>query len=296
MDVLVNSNYDENPDELMSFLSLLFQVLNEYNNKNYGEVIRILRSVRKSLPYGKSISVFDRSLLKIELHEDKIKLKEKLDFFVKVLESSDLLGTVLQKLVENKIISSDFYNFIFLYEKNGEFLYTDLFCYSVELFKLIDEYNRNPMVSTQHGVKGEEHKKILFVSENSNTPGIKIYEFLNLFTSFYAQNIAFNFDDFQAFYYNFNRDVLLLEEKIGQKLRNIKVSDTLSFQEKTATKDMKIIFNNNLVRSTLTAYKLFYVGCSRAEEELVVLIDENQIENMQEFKSCFKQIGFQINC
>ncbi|MEI4393043.1 hypothetical protein V9102_05205 [Streptococcus anginosus] len=61
-------------------------------------------------------------------------------------------------------------------------------------------------------------------------------------------------------------------------------------------KDMKIIFNNNLVRSTLTAYKLFYVGCSRAEEELVVLIDENQIENMQEFKSCFKQIGFQINC
>lgn len=59
---------------------------------------------------------------------------------------------------------------------------------------------------------------------------------------------------------------------------------------------MKIIFNNNLVRSTLTAYKLFYVGCSRAEEELVVLIDENQIENMQEFKSCFKQIGFQINC
>lgn len=309
----------------MSFLSLLFQVLNEYNNKNYGEVIRILRSVRKSLPYGKSISVFDRSLLKIELHEDKIKLKEKLDFFVKVLESSDLLGTVLQKLVENKIISSDFYNFIFLYEKNGEFLYTDLFCYSVELFKLIDEYNRNPMVSTQHGVKGEEHKKILFVSENSNTPGIKIYEFLNLFTSFYAQNIAFNFDDFQAFYYNFNRDVLLLEEKIGQKLRNIKVSDrkqyfsdfqtiynkyldneyfkficlkenTLSFQEKTATKDMKIIFNNNLVRSTLTAYKLFYVGCSRAEEELVVLIDENQIENMQEFKSCFKQIGFQINC
>ncbi|HFI0265705.1 TPA: UvrD-helicase domain-containing protein, partial [Streptococcus suis] len=32
MDVLTNSNYDENPDELMSFLNLLFQVLNEYNN------------------------------------------------------------------------------------------------------------------------------------------------------------------------------------------------------------------------------------------------------------------------
>ena len=56
----------------------------------------------------------------------------------------------------------------------------------------------------------------------------------------------------------------------------------------------KNIFNNNLVRAVLTAYKLFYVGCSRAEEELVVLIDENQIDNMEEFKNCFNQIGFQI--
>ncbi|HEL1997371.1 TPA: hypothetical protein TY320_002179 [Streptococcus suis] len=55
---------------------------------------------------------------------------------------------------------------------------------------------------------------------------------------------------------------------------------------------MKVIFNNNLVRSTLTAYKLFYVGCSRAEEELVVLIDSNNIENMEEFKNCFKHLGF----
>ncbi|HFI0151201.1 TPA: hypothetical protein ACGOSI_002019 [Streptococcus suis] len=73
------------------------------------------------------------------------------------------------------------------------------------------------MVSTQHGVKGEGHRKILFVAENSSKPGIKIYEFLNLFTSFYKRNIEFNFDAFQEFYYNFNRDIVLLEEKIGEK-------------------------------------------------------------------------------
>ncbi|HFH9840469.1 TPA: UvrD-helicase domain-containing protein, partial [Streptococcus suis] len=225
MDVLTNSNYDENPDELMSFLNLLFQVLNEYNNKNYGEVIRILKSVRKSLPYGKLISVFDGNLLKIEFHKDKVRLKEKMDSFVTLLESTQSLGVIIQELANKKIISSDFYNFIFLYEKNGEFLYTDLFCYSIELFKLINEYNRNPMVSTQHGVKGEGHRKILFVAENSRILEINIYEFLNLFTSFYRQNIEFNFDAFQEFYYNFNRDIVLLEEKIGKKMSKIKASD-----------------------------------------------------------------------
>ena len=322
MDVLVNSNYDENPDELMSFLSLLFQVLSEYHNKNYGEMIRLLKNSKKNLPFGKSISVFDSSLLKIEFHEDKVKLKEKMDVFVRLLKSKEPLGIVIQELVTKKVIGNDFYKFIFLYDKNGDFLYTDLFCSSIELFKLIDVYNRNPMVSTQHGVKGEGHKKILFVAENSNNPGIKIYEFLNLFSCFYTQN-KFNFDSFQQFYYDFNRDILSLEEKLEKKISKIKAGDrkqyfddfqniynkyldneyfkficlnqnTLQFQEKTCLADMKIIFNNNTVRSVLTAYKLFYVGCSRAEEELIVLIDANQIDNMEEFKNCFKQIGFQI--
>lgn len=216
MDVLVNSNYDENPDELMSFLSLLFLVLNEYHNKNYGEVIRILKNSQKNIPGDKSISVFDSSLLKIEFHEDKVKLQEKMDFFVGLLKSKESLGIVIQELVANKVIGNDFYKFIFLYDKNGDFLYTDLFCSSIELFKLIDEYNRNPMVSTQHGVKGEGHKKILFVAENSSNPGIKMYEFLNLFTCFYTQN-KFNFDSFQQFYYDFNRDILSLEEKLEKK-------------------------------------------------------------------------------
>lgn len=324
MDVLVNSNYDENPDELMSFLSLLFQVLSEYHKKNYGEMIRLLKKSKKNLPFGKYISVFDSSLLKIEFHEDKVKLKEKMDLFVRLLKSKKPLGIVIQELVANKVISNDFYKFIFLYDKNGDFLYTDLFCSSIELFKLIDEYNRNPMVSTQHGVKGEGHKKILFVAENSSNPGIKMYEFLNMFTCFYTQN-KFNFDSFQQFYYDFNRDILSLEEKLEKKISKIKAEDreqyfddfqniynkyldneyfkficlnqnTLQLREKTCLADMKTIFNINTVRSTLTAYKLFYVGCSRAEEELVVLIDENQIKSTKEFENCFKQIGFQINC
>ncbi|HFI0646350.1 TPA: ATP-dependent helicase, partial [Streptococcus suis] len=81
------------------------------------------------------------------------------------------------------------------------------------------------MVSTQHGVKGEGHRKILFVAEDSRILEINIYEFLNLFANFYEQNIEFNFDAFQEFYYNFNHDIVLLEEKIGKKMSEIKASD-----------------------------------------------------------------------
>ena len=98
MDVLVNSNYDENPDELMSFLSLLFQVLSEYHKKNYGEMIRLLKKSKKNLPFDKYISVFDSSLLKIEFHEDKVKLKEKMDLFARLLKSKKPLGIVIQEL------------------------------------------------------------------------------------------------------------------------------------------------------------------------------------------------------
>ncbi|HFI0355464.1 TPA: ATP-dependent helicase, partial [Streptococcus suis] len=71
-------------------------------------------------------------------------------------------------------------------------------------------------------------------------------------------------------------------------------NNTLTFQSNTTVKNMKNIFSSNLVRSTLTAYKLFYVGCSRAEDELVVLIDKNKINDVSRFTTIFESIGFQI--
>lgn len=225
MDVLGNNKFEENPDELMSFLSLLFQIVSEFNQKNYGEVIRLLKSSRKKLPYGKSVSILDDSLLKIEYHKDKVRLKEKIGNVISLFNSDKMLGVIIQELRENKILSKGFYEFIFLYEKNERFLYTELFCQPIELFKLIDDYNRNPMVSTQHGVKGEGHKKILFVAEDSSNPGIKVYDFLNLFVEFQSTNNSFSLDEFQKFYYGFNKDISVLEEIINKKIKDVNQPD-----------------------------------------------------------------------
>lgn len=321
MDVLGNNNFESNPDELMSFINLLFKVKSDFNNKIYGEVIRTIKSVRKISYNGQSLPVFEEELLKINYHVDKVNFKKKMEYLVELLESEELLETVIQNLYENKIINKEFYEYIFFYEKGENFNYKNLFNNSIELFKLIDNYNRNPMVSTQHGVKGEGHPKIMFVTEDSSNPGIRIYDFLNLFTHFSTTEMDFNLDDFQTFYYNFNKDISELENLLEKKIGGIKVNDrdcyydyfqniyeryldnnyfkficlknnTVSFHSKTTIKNMKIIFNNNLVRSILTAYKLFYVGCSRAEDELIVLINENQIDNVEQFKEVFKNIGF----
>ncbi|HEM3173995.1 TPA: ATP-dependent helicase [Streptococcus suis] len=323
MDVLGNNSFQDNPDELMCFLNLLFKIKHDYSNKNYGEVIRTIKSVRKTISNSKAITVFEEGLLAINFHKDKLKLKRKIDYLVEILESEKLLGIVIEELFNHKIINKGFYDYIFLYQRNGEFLYTDLFCNSVELFKLIDDYNRNPRVSTQHGVKGEGHPQILFVSEDSPNPGIKIYNFFNLFTQFLTEGSDFNLDNFQSFYYNFNHDILELEKLLDKKISAIKADDrdsyfdifqniyekyldndyfkficlennTLTFQSNTTVKNMKNIFSSNLVRSTLTAYKLFYVGCSRAEDELVVLIDKNKINDVSRFTTIFESIGFQI--
>ncbi|HEM4061003.1 TPA: ATP-dependent helicase, partial [Streptococcus suis] len=146
MDVLGNNSFQDNPDELMCFLNLLFKIKHDYSNKNYGEVIRTIKSVRKTISNSKAITVFEEGLLAINFHKDKLKLKRKIDYLVEILESEKLLGIVIEELFNHKIINKGFYDYIFLYQRNGEFLYTDLFCNSVELFKLIDDYNRNPRV------------------------------------------------------------------------------------------------------------------------------------------------------
>lgn len=55
-------------------------------------------------------------------------------------------------------------------------------------------------------------------------------------------------------------------------------------------------FKSTKIKGVLWAYKLFYVGCSRAKENLVIVIDENKIASFRkEFIKRMIDIGFDIN-
>lgn len=55
------------------------------------------------------------------------------------------------------------------------------------------------------------------------------------------------------------------------------------------------LFKISKIEGILTAYKLFYVGCSRARKNLVIVVDETKINKFEnEFKAKLISIGFEI--
>ena len=54
--------------------------------------------------------------------------------------------------------------------------------------------------------------------------------------------------------------------------------------------------NINKIKNILLAYKLFYVGCSRAKKELTVFVSAKKVEEYKhEFIHKFRNMGFEIS-
>lgn len=53
--------------------------------------------------------------------------------------------------------------------------------------------------------------------------------------------------------------------------------------------------NINKIKKILLAYKLFYVGCSRAKKELTVFVSAEEVEcYKQQFIATFSKMGFEV--
>ena len=71
--------------------------------------------------------------------------------------------------------------------------------------------------------------------------------------------------------------------------------DFTAYLTKNTLSNAKSIFKISKIEGILTAYKLFYVGCSRARKNLVIVVDENKIKKIEnEFKAKLISIGFEI--
>ena len=68
-----------------------------------------------------------------------------------------------------------------------------------------------------------------------------------------------------------------------------------NFLQKQTVKNTQECFKLNKVYGVLSAYKLFYVGCSRAREKLTVLIDKKKMQgNIESQIFKFKELGFEV--
>ena len=300
---------DDNPDPMMKLLFLIAKIVSLYNANNFGTIISLCKTHTK---------FFNASTLRIFKHSDKATLKKKLDQLVMVYNAEgSTIFHVLDKLRELEIIKKDS---IEPFMENEE--YKPLFDVAIKEVNNLSDYLNDPTISTQHGVKGESHISVIFLANSSySTPNVRMYEFFELWS-----NVEFSLTEFEEFYYSFMIDAASLESQMGIKLSELKKESFINNQttiQKACTdainkytnsifnfickKDFeaylskqnvtaaKNIFKISKVEGMLTAYKLFYVGCSRARKNLSIVVDENKISLYKEaFIKKVKDTGFLV--
>jgi len=308
VDILTTKDKD-NPDDLLRLMFQWYDIYTNYQAEKYGLVIQTLKTNK-----------LDTGILKISKHDDKVQLNLDLLDVLKHFEDNDnrTIREWLISLNNNSFINAPYYNELIESEE-----YKDILNSPMQEFKNLNEYLESPKVSTQHGVKGEGYDKVFFIAEDSNNPLIRMYDFYNLWV-----NVELVFTNIQDLYYNLAQDIESLENELGFKISKLKVAefkeniekidyyidviyanykDNIYFKEiyKQAYVDYKKKRGVTKARSylkisklsgVLNAYKLFYVGCSRAKEELVIFIDSRKVKgNIESLKEKFKEVGFEIN-
>lgn len=296
VDVLTKEEIREN-DALLSFLFTVNIIVDYFTKEFYGEVFRIIRKAGTYFNYEKFI---------IRKHIDKHLVKDKLDDIVALYnELSTTVDDFLSLCVEKKYIREEFYSAVV--EENDYKLVKNV---KVQEVKVLADYMSNPKISTQHGVKGESHDTVVFVADNSRSnPVVHMSKFFEMWS-----NIDITLSEFDAFYYIYSQMLNQIENKIGMKCSQLKADTYISvasiideelqvFTKKNETNpyyiqllkvkmdkyfgkknvtNVKECLKEGTVYGPLCAYRLFYVGCSRAKRNLVIMINKKDIEGFED--------------
>lgn len=311
-DVLSDMSND-NPDALLKFLFLLNNTMMLYSKGNYGMLISVCRKENK---------YFNSSLFQVKRHTDKKMLRDKFEAVKIVYERENcLIKDVIECLLEQSLISATVKN---IYEESAE--YQQVLNIEIAEIKNLANYLSTPHISTQHGVKGESHQSVIFVSaDNCSTPNVRMYSFFELWSK---NNISL--PEFEDLFYSYSRIIIEVESKLGMKISQLNAdthnkneankkllagysnqvlniykdnklfeallrNDFITYLNKSTVSNAKNIFKISKLEGVLTAYKLFYVGCSRARKNLVIVIDENKISKFEnEIKTKLISTGFEI--
>lgn len=312
---ILTKDRTENPDVLFRLLFTINEVYEKYKDKNYGAVIQLI----KAKANNEKDQFFNKNMLSISFHEDKIKVASKIGKIVQFYKSgiNNTICDYLSIMNTEKIIKEEVIKDI-INDKDYEQVLKVPF---IEVISLC-QYLKEPHVSTQHGVKGEGHDEVFFIAEDNSNLGVKMYEFFKLWTQ-----VSIEFQSFQEFYYEYNNIIDILEKKIGIKISKLKSTDynlnkdvinksiydmhelfkdniyycelyktrVEKFLNKKILKNLKLCLDQALIKGILNAYKLFYVGCSRAKEQLTIFIDNEKIKKYKnELIDKLETVGFEI--
>ena len=299
-----------NQDILLSAVFSLVDICDCYLNGKLGNVFKIARSNENNL---------NRKIFLIRSHADKKILRDKLDGVVETYQRKDsTIGSFLKSCCDEGIIEEEYYGSI-LEEED----YAPALEVALSDILVLKSYLGNPYISTQHGVKGESHDTILFVAENSDrNPVVNMSKFFDLWSK-----VDVTLGSFDDFYYAYLKMIKSVENECGIKISVMKADDYKQNEKFILQKisEFRNIYHDNnyykvLLKETfeayfaknnkknayeclkegavygvLAAYRLFYVGCSRARKNLAIIIDNSDVVDFKDrLKTKLEDVGFEI--
>lgn len=296
-DILLEQDEDKNQDDLMKCLLVVEHVKCYWEKKQFGNMLRLIKSQKS----------YFSDLLDVKFQSDKIGLYEAWQEVFTNLKSVDFtIKDLLDLLYKKKIISVGFFERIIRDEEYATVL-------NVE-FAEMDELQRNiRSASTQHGVKGESHDSVVFVAENSNNPRVSMYDFFRVwalspisldyfedFITCYKEQISLICPDTDLVRKDKTKSVPLAKKmlecfKKDKYFELLYKGDYEDYVSNSVIKNFDKLFNTKKADNVLQAYKLFYVGCSRARRNLTVIIDRNLVVDFEsELKNKLQNTGFTV--
>lgn len=307
---ILTTRYEDNPDALIKVLFCVIELSRLYKAQQYGSIIQILKGNK---------SIFSKVGWNIQTHNDKETVFNNIKRVFNIMESEDkTIADLISCLADAHLLNEAYLSGIV---DDDDYKLAE----TVPVIEVIHvaDYLCNPRVSTQHGVKGESHNSVVFVAEDSSgDPRVAMYRFFEMWGKIQISAKMLN-----RFYYDFAGEVGNIQRSIGikasdfkkdnyaanekmikEKIRTVfeRFKDDLCFQfiygadyesyfSKPGVTKAKDCLKENTAYSILSAYKLFYVGCSRARKNLTILLDSSKIQGSFELqKKRFEEIGFQV--
>lgn len=309
VDVLTNLE-SNNPDKLFALLFLFEQISTDYRKGLYGQVLRAIKEHKNQL---------NSSKYSVKQHSDKRNVKLLLDNVLGIFEQGN--NRIIDFL--NHAKEMDMINEEYTEEILGDEDYATVLEISLQECHNLVNYLYDPHISTQHGVKGESHDTVLFIAANSShDPVVYISKFFDLWSEYEVK-----LPEFEQFYYAYKNMLDNIETSISMKISDMKKEDYAKYKDyifksvsafsetyeeniyykvlikediqkflcKEGVTNAKACLKENLVYGALSAYKLFYVGCSRARKNLSIIIDKKDIQGFEErIVNKFEQCGFEV--
>ena len=307
---VLTMSFDDNPDPLMKLLYCIMDMRSNYQIQQFGLIIQNLKKHR---------SIFSKESWHIKSHGDKVRLFNNFNTIFALFEDrSKTIANLLSALENTSIIDPTYLESIRSDIENQ----TVFQVATIELVRITD-YLKNPNVSTQHGVKGESHESVAFVVEDSTiNPIVHMYKFFEMWGQ-----LSISLKAFHQFYYAYVSELSDLQNVVGMKISSLNAGSYSNHKNVICEKVVKMIdkfkddpyfaflckdnyelfmaipnvtnakkcLKETTVFGVLSAYKLFYVGCSRARKNLTIIIDRSKIKtNFELQKNKFVELGFTI--